>query len=252
MQRKLYLEGELAEKYGHSMTVHAESVSDALRLIEVNNSDFKQYLVDSTERGVDFAVEVAGEEIEYEEELLLPLTKGDITITAVPAGGGGGFKKVLTGVLILAAMVMAPYAIAGAAHGVGAGAVFASAAGTYGITGAIALGLGSLNVLGLMVAMVGVSLAMSGLQEMMAPDPATDNDQESSYLFNGAEQNLIEGDPVPVLYGRLQIPGQPVNFEVTNANPASSYYYGMYNRNQSGASGGGVPLAWVVNPQAYI
>ena len=62
-----------------------------------------------------------------------------------------------------------------------------------------------------------MNLAMTGLTEMMAPDPEGDKDQQSSYNFNGLEQNVIEGDPVPVLYGRLQVPGQPVNFEVTNA-----------------------------------
>jgi len=246
MQRKLYLEGELGEKYGHSMTVHAESVSDALRLLDVNNPDFKEYMLNCSDRGVEFGVEIAGEEIEHEDEILLPIRTGDITVTAIPAGGGGGFKKVLTGILIVMAVAFAPYLAAGGAQAGLAGA-FAYVAGGGWIAGLAAAGW-----MGLAVAAVGVSIAMSGMQEMMAPDPATDNDQESSYLFNGAEQNLIEGDPVPVLYGRLQIPGQPVNFEVTNANPASSYYYGMYNRNQSGASGGGVPLAWVVNPQAYI
>ena len=249
MQRKLYLEGELGEKYGHSMTVHAESVSDALRLLEVNNSDFRQYFVDCTERGVDFGVEIAGEEIEHEDELLLPITKGDITITAIPAGGGGGFKKVLTGLLIIAAVVVAPYM---AAHGfLGGLSAFAGVAGQVGLGTAIGFGLTATGFMGLAIAAVGVSIAMSGLQEMMAPDPATDNDQESSYLFNGAEQNLIEGDPVPVLYGRLQIPGQPVNFEVTNASPAGSYAYGMYNRNQYGASGGATPTVWVINPMVY-
>ena len=47
----------------------------------------------------------------------------------------------------------------------------------------------------------------------MAPDPSVDSDQEQSYLFNGQEQNVIEGDPVPVLYGRLRVPGQIINFE---------------------------------------
>ena len=54
MQRRLYLEGEIGEKYGHSMVVHAESVRDALRLVEVNNPDFKEYMINCTERGVDF------------------------------------------------------------------------------------------------------------------------------------------------------------------------------------------------------
>ncbi len=250
MQRKLYLEGELGEKYGHSMTVHAESVSDALRLLEANNPDFKQYMYDCNDRGIEFGVEIADEEIEHEDEILLPIKTGDITVTAIPAGGGGGFKKVLTGLLIIAAVVLAPYV---AAHGLAGGlSAFAGVAGQVGLGTAIGFGLTATGWMGLAIAAVGVSIAMSGLQEMMAPDPATDNDQESSYLFNGAEQNLIEGDPVPVLYGRLQIPGQPVNFEVTNANPASSYGYGMYNRQQWAASGGGIPTVYVINPMAYI
>ena len=250
MQRKLYLEGELGEKYGHSMTVHAESVSDALRLLDVNNPDFRKYMLDCNDRGIEFGVEIADEEIEYEDEILLPLTKGDITITAVPAGGGGGFKKVLTGILIVMAVVLAPH-IAAAGSLSGGLASFGYAASAFGMSGAVMASISAAGFLGMAVALVGVSIAMSGLQEMMAPDPATDNDQESSYLFNGAEQNVIEGDPVPVLYGRLQIPGQPVNFEVTNANPASSYHYGMYNRQQWAASGGGFPFIYVINPMAY-
>lgn len=223
MQRRLYLEGEIGEKYGHSMVVHAESVRDALRLVEVNNPDFKEYMINCTERGVDFGIEIAGEEIEYEEEILLPLTKGDITITAIPAGGGGGFKKVLTGILIVMAVAFAPYLAAGGAQAGLAGAMGYIAGGGW------IAGLAATGWMGLAVAAVGVSIAMSGLQEMMAPDPSTDNDQESSYLFNGAEQNLIEGDPVPVLYGRLQVPGQPINFEVTNAHNGNKYYTYSFN-----------------------
>ena len=223
MQRRLYLEGEIGEKYGHSMVVHAESVRDALRLVEVNNPDFKEYMINCTERGVDFGIEIAGEEIEYEEEILLPLTKGDITITAIPAGGGGGFKKVLTGILIVMAVAFAPYLAAGGAQA-GLSGAFAYIAGGGWIAGLAATGW-----MGLAVAAVGASIAMSGLQEMMAPAPSTDNDQESSYLFNGAEQNLIEGDPVPVLYGRLQVPGQPINFEVTNAHNGNKYYTYSFN-----------------------
>ena len=63
-----------------------------------------------------------------------------------------------------------------------------------------------------------VNLALQGIMELMAPDPATDQDGESSYLFNGSAQNIIEGDPVPVLYGKLRVPGQPVGFEMAGVN----------------------------------
>ena len=37
-----------------------------------------------------------------------------------------------------------------------------------------------------------------------------------STKLNGKQQNIIEGDPVPVLYGKLRVPGQTINFETSN------------------------------------
>ena len=50
----------------------------------------------------------------------------------------------------------------------------------------------------------------------MAPDPSVDNNQDESYLFQGTGQTLIEGDPVPVLYGKLRVPGRPISLQVRN------------------------------------
>ena len=76
---------------------------------------------------------------------------------------------------------------------------------------------------------------------MMAPDPATDGDQESSYLFNGAEQNIIQGDPVPVLYGQLRVPGQPISFEIAGVNARiNSLGWDAFNSSYSTESVAGV------------
>ena len=67
---------------------------------------------------------------------------------------------------------------------------------------------------------VGVNLAITGLQELMAPDPSTDHFKmqvKDTYLFQGSQQNIIEGDPVPVLYGELRVPGRPISVRVRNA-----------------------------------
>ena len=217
MQRNVYLEGEIGEKFGSHYCFHAPKVKDALRLIDINNSGFKKYLLECQDKGIGFAIDVAGEEIEYNEELLLPLHEGDITITAIPEGGGGGFKKILTAVAIVLAIYYGGQYLAGSEGlAVGEGAGFGAKmqaeiaevnAVTFGVGGYVAMG-------------VAINLAMTGLNEMMAPDPSTD-DSEQSYLFNGSEQNVIEGDPVPVLYGHLRIPGQPINFEVANTARAN-------------------------------
>ena len=223
MQRNIYLEGDLGSRFGTHMSLNAPTVVDVMKLIEVNNDDFRGYLIDAHEKGVGFHIDVAGEEIEYDEELLLPLHEGDITITPVPAGAKGG-GKILAAILIVTLLVVTGGAAA-AALGAGTpltglgGFLFTGAAtGTAGLFGT---GL-MLSMPGMILASVAMSLAMSGLAEMMAPDPATDADQQTSYLFNGSEKNVIEGDPVPVLYGKLRVPGRPVSFEITNLTPFHS------------------------------
>ena len=52
----------------------------------------------------------------------------------------------------------------------------------------------------------------------MSPDPSVDNQQDESYLFQGSSHTIIEGDPVPILYGQLRVPGRPISFEIKNQN----------------------------------
>ena len=60
-------------------------------------------------------------------------------------------------------------------------------------------------------------ILQAGIQQMMAPDPSVDDQQEESYIYQGAAQNIKEGDPVPVLYGELRVPGRTVGFHTRNS-----------------------------------
>tara|TARA_E500000331_G_scaffold317776_1_gene329375 strand:- start:43 stop:831 length:789 start_codon:yes stop_codon:yes gene_type:complete len=221
MQRNIYIEGEMGRIFGERMTINAPTIGDVFRLIDANTSGLKKYLLDCHEKGIGFAIDVAGNEIEYNEEMLLLLNEGDITITPIAEGAGGGFKKILLAVAIIAFAFYMPnllvnYAVGGG--GLGAAGTL-TATGAFGINAAV---FASGGLLQLTLYGIGVSLALSGLQEVMAQDPSVDADQEESYLFNGQEQNIIEGDPVPVLYGKLEVPGQPINFELSNFAPDSN------------------------------
>jgi len=216
MQRNIYLEGELGSKFGSKMSYNAPTVADAMKLLDVNNEGFRPYLIQAHEKGVGFHIDVAGERLEYDEEILLPLNEGDITITPVPAGAKGGGAKIFAAILMIVLIVAT-----GGFAGFGAAGTTAANAGW-----AVAVG-GGLSTTGMLVVGFAASLAMSGVAEMMAPDPATDADQQSSYLFNGSEKNVIEGDPVPVLYGKLRIPGQPVNFEISSVGPSDNMSIGQ-------------------------
>ena len=83
--------------------------------------------------------------------------------------------------------------------------------------------------------LLAVNLGMMGIMQMMAPDPAVDDGASTpeNYLFNGPVQSIVQGDPVPVLYGKLRVPGQPVNFEITGAGYPKLATFG---NNEDGSS----------------
>ena len=222
MMRNIYLEGEMGEKFGTGFQFNAPTVQDAIKCLDANFPDMKKYFIDCHENDIGFEVDVANNKLDYELEMLMTLQKGDITITPVPAGSKSAVGKILAAIAMVVIAIYAPQlfgtmgtttantaSAAGAVSSGGTAGFFGTGGSVMGVSvGTIQTGLG----------MMAVNLGMAGINQMMAPDPATDGDQESSYLFNGAEQNVIQGDPVPVLYGTLRVPGQPMSFEIAGVN----------------------------------
>lgn len=206
MKRKVYLEGEMAQKFGSEFTIQAKNTADIFRNLECNFPEMRNYLIDCHEKDIGFIVKVGGQQVEEEEELLLSLGEEDVYISPHPAGSKG-VGKILAAIAIIALVIYAPQLMVAAA----------SAGGTAGTIGMTVAG----TIIGATPYLIGiaVNLALTGLQEIMAPDPSVDdfnNDRETSYLFQGAEQNTIEGDPVPVVYGQLRVPARTIGFEIRN------------------------------------
>ena len=213
MERKVYLEGVIAKKFGSEFTIYAESVADVWRCLNCNFPELRQYLIECHEKNVGFLCKVGDKELEDEEEMLLKIEKGDIFISPQPAGSKSALGKILAAIAIVALVAYT-----------GGYAFFGNSAISFG-TAIAATGTAGLVALG-----VAVNLALTGIQQMMAPDPAVDTNTsagENSYLFQGSEQSVLEGDPVPVAYGELRIPGRPIGFELRNKQ--NSYSNGYYN-----------------------
>jgi predicted phage tail protein len=159
----------------------------------------------------------------------MDIKEGDITITPIPAGSKSGPAKILAAIALTVATAGAFGAFATVYTGTAAGTLGTGLAVGTGSMAGIGAGLSAAMASGwgLMALSVATNLAITGITQMMTPDPSTDSDQEQSYLFNGAEQNLVEGDPVPVLYGRLRVPGQPVSFEIAGARLYNSIGFGI-------------------------
>lgn len=224
MERKVYLEGVIAKKFGSEFTIYAESVADVWRCLNCNFPELRQYLIECHEKNIGFLCKVGDKGLDEEEEMLLKMEEGDIFISPQPAGSKSGLGKILAAIAIVALVVYTGGQALALAN--------ASAAMAGGATTAFSIGaaIGMTGTLGLMALGVAVNLALTGIQQMMAPDPAVDTNTsagENSYLFQGSEQSVLEGDPVPVAYGELRIPGRPIGFELRNKQ--NSYSNGYYN-----------------------
>lgn len=206
MRRKVTLAGELKEKFGEVFYVNADSHQDILKCIDANRPEFKHYLLDSIDKDVGFTIDMAGESV-AEEDLLVPLKEGDVTITSIPAGSKSGFAKILTAIAMATLIIYT------------AGAASLAASGTTGATfgATMSAGLGAnFTALQLMGLGLSVNLALAGVQQMIAPDPSVDKESAVNYMYSGSTQTIVEGDPLPVLYGELRVPGRPVALDIIN------------------------------------
>ena len=215
MQRNVYLQGELGDRFGHKFSVHSNNTADILRCIYANRPEFKPFLVDCSHKQIALHVQYQEQDI-CEEDMLTPLKEGDVTISLIPEGSKKAVGK------ILAAVAIIYFGLPMIADKFAASAV-AKAGGAAATTGAkISAALGTWQ--GQVAFAVATNLAMVGIQELMAQDPDTDNSAPDNYLFSGQANNSVDGDPVPVLYGELRVPGRPVAVDVIKGvyqNPMS-------------------------------
>ena len=204
MQHSVYLQGDLGERFGNKFTVHTDNYRDVFRCINANRPDFLPYLRKCHEEDIGFIIETAGEQID-QEDLLLPLKEGDITLAIAPAGSKSGVAKIIAAVILI--VWLGPL-------------VF----GTEGAMATLAAGgtLSGMEVLAIAGFTLGTNLAIMGIQQLMAPDPAVDQDNPTNYIFSGGASSQVEGDPVPLLYGELRVPGRPIAVDGRNGGRTGS------------------------------
>ena len=272
--------GELGDKFGTDWQCAGKSMRDILKLIDCQTDGFREYFAECHAKNIGFTIQNGEDFIEEDAEMWLPTLKDTVIISPVPAGSGKGLGKILAAILMITAVVMTGGAAAGAVGGTGTvGAVSGntlaamqagtavSGIGTGTLTATSSFGIGGLNLgtvtsisvegaaavtsyslstAGYMLIAMGANLGIMGITEMSAPD-AGDMTSDPSYLFNGADNNIEQGQPVPVLYGTMKIGGTSISqgFQTGELRGAkfdyasgsiSSYYYG--GSTGTGAIGG--------------
>lgn len=182
--KTIILLGELGKRYGRKHLLDVKSPAEAVRALCANFKDFAGFVSTSTERGVGYRVLNMREEL-TEDRLHEPASQR-ITIAPVVVGANffkklfSGVGAILTGAALIAASILYPP--------LGATVLFGT------------------TTLATVAFSVGVSLALGGVAQMLAPQPKFDGpkeEQQPSYVFNGPVNTTAQGQPVPVGYGRM-------------------------------------------------
>lgn len=199
MLRTIRLYGELGKKYGRVHRFHVESVSSAIRMLCVNFKDFKQHLIDSTNK-------IAGYEVWDGKYNLGPEDKEEFVkqgvgvIKIIPRViGASNAAKILVGVLLVAAAWFSMGTLA---------AAFGPGAGLWGVA-----------------ASFGASLILSGVVGMMTKPASgvsidSDSNNTQSYIFSGVQNTTKQGNPVFIAYGTHLLGSQPISVALTTGDVA--------------------------------
>lgn len=178
----IHLHGHLGEQYGRRFELSVHSVADAIRLLNANFSGFNAYLL---RHRPGFLVRVDGRPANDVSAIKERHISPEIHI--VPAISGAGGDDNGWGNIVLAVVL-----------------VYAGMNGYFGDYSSLAYSMAS-------------NLAISGVTTMLfsskqnPTDDVTGETNLASYAFNGPVNTTAQGNPVPVLYGRLRVGSQVVS-----------------------------------------
>lgn len=180
--KTIRLYGVLGTTFGRVHRLAVKTPKEAVKALSVIIPGFEAFMNSSAQRGIEYAI-FKGKKNISEDELTDNSGSLEIRIAPIITGSkrGGLFQTVLGVALIAAATIMT----GGAALGFAAGFAAAGAWGT--------------------AALVGASMAIGGVMQLIAPQPTglsmrESPDNKPSYAFGGPVNTTTQGNPVGVLY----------------------------------------------------
>lgn len=186
--KKIYLHGALGKQFGECIELAVNTPLEAVRalclMVKGFQAEFEKYdykvIKGSLNRGWYL----------NEETLQINLANDEVHFIPVIAGSGGkkGLGQLITGILIVGL----------AFTGVGAG-----------IAGFLGTTVGKLKLIGAVLALGGLAKmnAKTPQFSMSSMEPA---DRRPSFVFQGAANTTEQGNPIPLVYGRIRCGSQVV------------------------------------------
>lgn len=167
-KRTIRLHGCLGAKFGRVYELAVNSPAEAIRALCAIVPGFERFLMQSKGEGLAYAVFIGSDNISA-DHLKAPVGNRDIRIAPILAGSKrAGLFQTIVGVALIAISYF---------------------------TGGSTLA-------------TGIALVAGGVIQMLSPVPKGLGSQDSpdnkpSYSFNGPVNTSAQGNPVPLLYGRM-------------------------------------------------
>jgi predicted phage tail protein len=176
--KTIRLYGKLGSQFGRVHQLAVTNVREAVRALSALLPSFERELITSKERGIAYAVFIGKRNI-TKDDLQHPAGEEEIRIAPMLQGAkkAGIFQVIVGAVLVVVGAVASAYG--------------------FGAVGAPMMKLGAV-------------LALGGVVQMLAPQQVGQSSRDdptnaASYNFNGAVNTTAQGNPVPILYGRMMV-----------------------------------------------
>lgn len=183
MLTTIILDGEMGKLFGREHRLNIKSPNQALRLININQGGLLEWIRDNAKKFNAYRIiceyfDGRKEEVSEQTYMMRRANVKSIRFTPVVAGAGGNgiFQTIVGVVMIVVGVVIGnPY-----------------------------------------VTQIGIAMALGGVSQMLAPKPKTNGGKDDvgksdSHYFSGAENNTNQGQPVPLIYGRIRTGAQAIS-----------------------------------------
>lgn len=222
--------GLLAREFQSSYKVEVDSVYEAVRAIEANTGRFYKFLADKKNKNLFFQIFIEKNPVASLGELDLSI-KHKKRIHFFPVVRGNMTNE-----------EMALYGAAGMAVGWGLDQLGGMVGGWFGA---------ALSFVGNILFEVGASLLLQGAINSLMPDvedPPTIEDEAAvmkstqSFTFQQPINNIQQGAPVPVGYGRLRVGSNVISSHLLNSRVAAFNDIGATMEDENGNTVGAITV----------
>lgn len=219
----IHLHGALGQEFGRHHRFDVDSVIDVISALRANFPKFTNALRHGFYRVVLGKLK-GGIQLDEEAALITRLNGREVHIIPVTAGHKrGGLGKVIAGIALVGLSTISGGTI---------GAVMGSTLWSGGAT------------VGTMVGNMGVSMMLTGVATMIAPEQDAP-DEKKSFTMTGPTSNMREGNIIPIVYGEVITGGYMIAGGLEIDGPANSLPPSVSENPNNGAGGSAADTDWI-------